>query len=352
MRNRTLSVVLATMVALAAVIVPAGVAGAVVPTVTLTIQLTDPSGAPLTTIDEDAVVRLKAEAGDYDQFRAATDAAYPYDSSYAGTITAGVATFTGVPAAKKYLVYVNAGVDYSDFQVKFTTKSVNYTKSIALAQLGTISGTLTGPGGAPIADAVVQAAGFGEHYTTTDENGDYTIHGLYSHLYKVEFNTHWQVGGGYALSNTANSSYTWSYWPSAATAAKAQWIRVAQQSATKPTPTAKVGIDGTVAASHTVTFNINVPGAVGSAYGYRVSFIHKNSGVPERVIDSSAASVTVPLNAGSYIVSLVIYDSVQRKISSAWFHGDGRVGVIHAHASTLTFTGTEDVTYSFGQAPA
>ncbi len=358
MRNRALSLIAATAVVLAATIAPAAVAGAVTPTITLSVQLTDPSGAPLTSIDDSAYVRLISASGEgtYDEYRAAapTPDSPTGPPAYVGTIVAGVATFADVPAGKRYTIQTHATADYANLETaKFAAKTVNYTKDLVLRKLATISGTLTDTDGFPIEGAIVRAVGNGEHTAMTEADGSYTLRGLRSHAYRIEFNTHWAEGGDYLnLSNTANSTYTWSYWPSATSAGKAKWVTVLDQSATKKNPTAKTGINGTVAIAHTVTMDINIPGAVGSDYGFQLTFFHKASGAQARNVVANTGGVTVPLNPGSYLVSLTILNSEHEKLSTTWFHGDGRPGVTHSHASTLTFTGTEDLTYSFGPGPA
>jgi hypothetical protein len=352
LRNRAISVIAATAVALAAAIASATVASANEPTITITVQLTDPFGAALTTLDSSARIGLReiSGAGDIAEYAAATPDAVPGSETYVGTVTDGVATFTDVPASQGYEVEANASPDYGAVLTsEFKVKTTDYTKDVALKKLASISGTLTGPGGTPIEGAVVRAIGDGEHYATTDADGDYSLVGLQSHAYKIEFNSHWTPDADNTnLVNSPDATYTWSYWPAAATTGKATPILVQAQSTARKNPTVKVGINGSVAVSHTVTLTIDVPSAVGSTYGYLVNFVHKTSGVLERNVVANSPSVTVPLNAGSYLVSVTILNSEHEKTTVLWYHGDGRVGVTHSHASTLAFTGLEDVTYSFG----
>ena len=346
MRKRILSVLAVSAIALAGAVAPAAVATAVVvPTVSVTVQLTTPKHTNLTTVDADAVIQLKStQAEGFSEY--AANSPIPELGDPSSSVTAGLATFTDVPANAHYHLYSHGGTGYTSPTVDVTTKTKNQTVKVPLRTLATISGTVTGPGGEPLANAEVAAL----HGTTiitavTDVDGNYTIQGLHSDTYKVQFNAHWAAPAT-IVNNVANEEDTWSYNGGATSYGKAKWITVLEQGSTGAAAKSKTAVNGTVKATHIATFTVLVPAAL-AAPGYRVR-VERASFWDSRLVNGAGDSVQIPMNAGNYKVAVEALSGGGSTDQVFFYGGDGKATVSNKHATTLVWGNTADESYTIG----
>ncbi len=172
----------------------------------------------------------------------------PSWSGYASTDVNGVYTVTGVPTGNNYKVdfdpagsssaltreyveqYYNNKPDWSSATLVVVTAPnvVNHIDA-ALPRGGKITGVVTGQGSGGLPDVAVTAEGllhYGYRYVTTDATGRYTLTGLLSDTYKIEFAP---------TSYGSSTAYAYQYYSS-----KASWTTANTVAVTAPNVTPNI----------------------------------------------------------------------------------------------------------------
>jgi hypothetical protein len=348
--KRALPILAVSALALGLIVVPAAQSSAVTSaTTTYTVQLTTLAHKALTTLDATESIQL-SETDSAGTYAAYAQAAPVTGSSaqYAGKITKGKVIFTSVPENATFTLYVFGNRGYSSVYKQVTTTTAAATLSIALSKYGSISGKVTGPGGKAVSGAQVDAIGkygYSSSAATTDSAGKYTLQGLTTGSYRVQFNAH---SSG---DTTTTSKYTWSYWKGTATASKSKKLAVTAQT-TKKSATSTKGINGTVKAGHELTVKLGMAGASTAANGYSIAvtdgitYENYNEYQPTAQADPQ---FSLGLNKGKYKIQVTIYTSGNS--TTYWYAGAGKAATTDSKkAVALSFAGSKDETVTLTSA--
>jgi hypothetical protein len=352
MRTRTLAGAFAALAVVAAMAIPSIPAAASTPTTgTVVVQLIQPGGAKLTTVDASATIELSNEDNYFEYSSAATQPSRNGTETYNGAIVGGKVTFTGVPSGNSFTLEVSGNPAYIDNSVDVSGVKGGTTlnESLSYAKFGSISGTVTVTGGDPLANAavsVVLSDGEIPYTTTTDASGNYSLSQLYSGSYRIQFNSHSQLTGA----TTANLSDTWSYWKNTSSYTKLTKITVYQQSSSH-VATILTGVNAVETQSFPLTLKQWV-GTPAANFAYQ-NVIFRGSHAPNTVVErlNSAGTQTVAaLNKGSYTIEFI---SVKNGVSTDyWYTGENKKPTTSkSKAKTFTWTNTSGATVDFGVGP-
>ena len=296
-----LAIALTAVIGLGVAAVPAVTAEAAAPS-SLTVQLLTPSGKKLARSGVEIYVH---NAKWY---------------SIAHTNKAGLAKIKYFPATSRLVVETwSKSHKYIEVVKKSVTiKNGKTTKlSLKYAVGASISGKATTKDGKALVKAEVVAYNKASEFVasgTTSSTGAYSIVGLKSGYYHVEFNAR---DGVVARDN--QRLYGWSYWKSAESWGTSNSIKVRQQSSGKTASVIK-SISGKVAPRAAVTGEINIPyESSNSTFLDFQDVKHKWSDSPYVKLTDGDASYTQALNPGEYYPG--IYDSTTKK--ELWYTGEG-----------------------------
>jgi len=330
--------VAAVLVASALVLVP-GVTAQAASTGTVSVQLTDPA-------------RKAWKVGGVTVSVNSTTSSFYREVK---TDYRGIATFKGVPTSAKLLVeartyynlYWYLGSSKANVAVaKGKTKKV----SLPVALGATISGTVKKPGGKALANAkvnVLSKSGAVLTSTNTDSAGKYTVQGLATGSYRLQFNGRQYVGP--YESDAAARDYAWSYWGSSSGSwAKAASIAVKQQGK-KTAPSVKTNVNSVVTAGTLVTLTLATANAGGQVNVERIIsgkvFDRETVYAP---LSTDGKSASVRLAAGTYIVGSPYTEGSNKPLK--YFTGNGKKLTSDRNKAVLVTVSGSSLTLSAGAA--
>ena len=315
------------------------------PSRTLIVQLTDPAGHPLTTIDGSVVVSISAgrtNAQPFERYAAASRTGC-YNgknclSGWVGTVSDGVATFRNLPSNLVFVADADAGHAFSSLPRGELRIPARQTKSVSivLTRGASITGRVTLPGtdrpAAGIAVGALDPAGHVAHRGITQADGTYRIIGLASGSYRVKFNLA-KFGD-----LVGNGRYIWTFADHPITV-HAQTKRAAAS--------VVGGVDASLVVGHTLTI-VNHADPAHPSYVAPVVYLHGGVGNSATVdLNSGIASGRLP--AGSYYLMVLITPKDSDEDQSWWYAGDGKPVVRHRKdAVAVQFAGTTDETVTIG----
>jgi len=348
MKKRIVAILIAALVAVGAMGMPATAANAGPKTGTVVVQLTTPSGHKLKL--KDVVVAIYDPDPNYTK-------AHPFRST-AHTNSAGKATFKYIPKGLKLSGQLTPSrvssaltkyVPLVEFSVGRIKVGKTVRKSPHLAVGATVSGQLTDTTGAVVPQAAVTLfAGIVRQTTLTNASGRYYFKGLDTKKYGVRFNA---PRGTPAL----ESGLSWSYWKNSVTYAGSDTIVVKRQSSKKKA-TSLYNINGVVAPIVSLTGNVYGPfttrydsnGEVLPPVGIvavGVNGVDQNS----VAVAQTSSEYSLGLVEGSYRIAVLVDTFSQSDPYLYWYTGDGNpLSTDSADAVPVDFAGTAGQTLQLG----
>ncbi|MCU1404919.1 MAG: Carboxypeptidase regulatory-like domain, partial [Glaciihabitans sp.] len=291
---RLLSVAFVTVVFVASgIFTTASSAEAAGATGTLTVQLVTPAGAAWK-VEGVGVSMLSTNK--------------PFNKS-ANTNKSGIANLSGIPAGAEVTVQAKTWDNHYEYTPTIKVVTVGSGQKLStkliVARGGVVEGTVTVATGAlKYANvAAIDGAGNPVATTTTDAKGFYSLRGLKTGSYAIQFNAR------NFINNTSPnvSTYGWAYYTtsasSSASLAGAKRIAVKQAGATSTTSVASVSknVSGKVVAGPGAKFALATSGTGGQLNIEKISA--KKTIVAETVyaqLYAPGTAATVRLNAGTY----------------------------------------------------
>jgi hypothetical protein len=344
MRKPLLSIAVVAALAAGALVAPALSASAA-PTTTLILTLVTPAGADVGSgVDAAGSIELFDDSGfDYYYAPAPDPTSFP-DSTYVTSLTNGKAVFYNVPLGDALSVFTNAGPNYintySDFTLSNSSSSL-VQKSLHVAKGGSISGTLTTKSGSPLAGALVSALdknGYAWTAVETDSAGKYSLQGLFSGHYRVQFNTRATTGG------YANDNFAWNYWKASATWGGSDPITIYKQGKTS-SATVKKKVNDVVPTGHSLTIICNL-NTTPNQYASAEVFLEA-VGTPDSLsvyLDPTGTNVKTKLIKGKYRIGVVRGSHIH------WYTGDGKKTTTKsAAAKVYSFAGSQNKHITIGK---
>ncbi|WP_213814404.1 carboxypeptidase regulatory-like domain-containing protein [Glaciihabitans sp. dw_435] len=312
-------------------------AAAATPTGKLTVQVTNAKGGVWKIAG--VVVSLRSSVA-------------PFYST-AVTNKLGLASFPKAPAGVKISVQAETWRNLTTYTRP--TKSnivvpVGKLVAVALPVVlgGTVSGKVSTPDGAFRYGQVVAVDPAGATYSaTTDGKGNYTIRGIPTGTYVVQFNNH-----NWADSHVSNSlSYAWSYFgPAHATFQTAKRIVVHMAGATTKQSTV-TKINGVVARGALVTFALATPARGGQL---NIEKIVSGAALPAETIYSpmypAGTSNPVRLTGGTYRLAVQYRDS-SGATAQYFYTGSGKPLTTDRTKAVLVSVGGSNATVKVGVRP-
>ena len=243
-----------------------------------------------------------------------------YSSGQAGdfakTNSKGIATLKKVPVGSKYTVgngyEAHKYVLVSKSKVKVTSGKTTKV-SLKLALAATITGTVVDTDGSALGGVPVAVHGKrGSVFAFTNSRGAYTVDGLATGSYRVEFNSH--------ASGNPRQGYGVSYWKNASTLDSATVLKATQQTSKKAASTLKK-INGVV---ESVPTGI-ISGVLNVEDASSVYLQNRETGevLFTEDVEDVQGGFTATVNAGSYYVFTEVYNSDSDTIVNPYYTGNG-----------------------------
>jgi hypothetical protein len=237
MRNKFVPILATALVAFGLVMVPAVTAEAAT-TGKITIQVVNPANKKL--MLKNAAVTLTSGA----------------KVLHGVTNKVGKVTFRVPAGAKQRISMTKTG--YLPFTSKLIKGKAHKVLSlrVPITKGATIAGTVTGEGGTKLSNSIVSVfttAGTFVTSATTNSVGAYTVSGLKSGKYHVQFNSR----SFYDATNTAITGFSSTYWPTAATWANSTAITVKNQGKKTKASVVKA-ISAVVPVGHSIIGGISI----------------------------------------------------------------------------------------------
>ncbi len=279
MKKRSISIAAVVALAGAGILIPAASASAS-PLISVTITLVHPNGVVVgSSLDATGSIELVAfnSNGDVDfdhYYEATSDPDFYPDGTRVGPLVNGTATFS-VAAGDDVEASTFGGPDYLDTYDDYGTSNSSFSATVKTIKGASFSGHVVTPGHSSLQGAVVSAIGQGGSVwgsATTDSLGNYTIRGLITGKYKLQYNS--RTSGFSSIGAVAN--YDYNYWNNKKSWGGGSWVNVTQQTKTK-SASVKTGYNDTVLVGHTLTVHVTL-GSTPNEYGEaNIAFFGKHN---------------------------------------------------------------------------
>ena len=270
-----------------------------------------------------------------------------YEVSRGHTDAAGRVTFSRVPAGDYgILAEPDTGSPYLDFERDDVTVSAGkHEFVVAVMRLGaSIAGSVSTPTGTGLANAVVTAQGRTSSliYTTkTTASGAYTLTGLPTDSYSIQFNSRPYFGA-----SPASRAYTWNFWgddPAKPGVLRHIWVTEERGPAAQSVVTR---VDGVVREGYALTGIVKPQGLTDLRNAPVEVWGDKPGGSFGSQIDATGGSFRELLVAGVYTFKVTGYLDGRGK--EYWYTGESTAPSPNAwDAKKVNFTGTAPLTITF-----
>jgi hypothetical protein len=315
MKIRTAAAILATpLVIAAAVALPATPAFAAA-TGELVIQLVTPSHAPVKAGGINVIL----------QERTGSKLTY---STGGMTDSNGQLPIGSLPPSSKITIWFDAQQGFVEGTTSGIKLASGQTRSVNLvaAQGASVSGTVTeGQTPTPLAGAhvsLLNSKGAVEADAATDGSGNYSITGVSSGSYRVEFNSRFEQPNSAAAQN-----FTWSYWDGVGKESALKWtsaktITLKQQSSHSGA-TAAIGLGGQAFENDVVRGTVSYWSPESSHAGQRVEFVAQHAADSFTTELGSDGNLSVQVNPGKYKIAIMgDYDTILAVTPYYWYVSD------------------------------
>ena len=341
MKIRLLAAAAVAALAVAGLSVPAPALAA--GTGNLTVQVVTPNGAPL------QVTGLNIQVYEGNDF-----------NTGGNTDSSGKLPFSGIPASSKIrVVYIPAsGSGYLSKTLTNVKLSTGQTKTVDIvaAKGATVSGKITAGSaqtalnGADV--ALLTSKGYVADYATSDSSGDFTISGIASGSYRIQFNTRQEH-----ITQSAQTSFAWSYWAGTGKAstlklASGKKLKVSAQTAHAPA-SAITGITGSVSNSILVNGAVSYWSPASGHAGQRVDFVATTAADSFSTLLNSAGQLATPVVPGKYKISIQgDEDTILAVFPEYWYVSNTKGPAATESKASWVTVGTSSKSIAFIQAPS
>jgi hypothetical protein len=330
-RGAIVATILAVVIAGLAIPAPAFATG----TGTLKLELETPAGTPLplTNVDTDVF----HQHGEFDTY-----------FNELQTNGLGQVTYTGVPAGVHLTVNAFSNSAYvgsskSDLEV---TSGHTLTVKLVYAFGATVNGTLISGGPLSGADvALLGASGKLHYYATTNGSGAFSITGVKSGTYRVQFNSRKVHSQTFAALNAG-----WSYWNGATSQSTRNWISantltVVQQTA-HAGPSTKT-VSGAVGALYTLSGDVEYWSPASSHAGQDVQIVGTYAADSFDTKLNGSGELYTWLNPGKYRVAIDgDFDTITGVLPVYWYKSDAEgPATSESSATWITFAGNKSIDF-------
>lgn len=302
---------------------------------TLKLELVTPAGAPLPLMNVDTDVYH--QHGELDTY-----------FNELQTNSLGQVTYTGVPAGVHLTVNAFSDSTYvgsakSDLEV---TSGHTLTVKLTYSVGATVNGTLVSGGPLPGADvALLSGSGKLHYWATTNGSGVFSITGVKSGTYFVQFNSRKEHS-----QTAAALGADWTYWNGPTSQSTVHWtsansITVKQQTA-HAGPSTKT-VSGSVGELYTLSGDVQYWSPATSHAGQIVQFVGTHAADSFDTRLTAGGALYTWLNLGKYRVGIEgDFDSITGTLPIYWYKSDtAGPATSESSATWINFTGNKSIEF-------